>query len=133
MKKLIVFSVFTVLVSLLTPASSNAAFPIAHQQTIVTVTKEAATETIVQQAVQTKETPQPAEDSAKGGKSQIVALILAIFLGGLGIHRFYLGYIWQGIVQLLTAGGFGIWWIIDIIRIATGDLQPKDGSYSEKL
>lgn len=66
-----------------------------------------------------------------GGKSQLVALILAIFLGALGIHRFYLGYTLIGIIQLLTAGGLGIWLLIDIIRIATGDLEPKDGSYSD--
>lgn len=67
------------------------------------------------------------------GKSQIIALVLALVVGGLGIHRFYLGYIWQGVVQLLTLGGFGIWALIDLIRIITGDLQPKDGSYSETL
>lgn len=67
------------------------------------------------------------------GDSQVVALILAIFVGLLGIHRFYLGYIWQGVVQLLTGGCLGIWTLIDIIRIATGDLQPYEGSYSETL
>ncbi len=65
------------------------------------------------------------------GDSQIVAAILCFFLGGLGIHRFYLGYTWQGIVQLLTAGGCGIWTLIDFIRILVGDLQPKGGSYSK--
>lgn len=70
---------------------------------------------------------------ASRGKSQIVALILVIFLGGLGIHRFYLGYTTIGIIQLLTAGGCGIWALIDLIRIATGDLKPKDGEYAEKL
>lgn len=68
---------------------------------------------------------------AEGGKSQIVAAILAFAIGGLGIHRFYLGYTWQGIVQLLTLGGCGIWALIDLIRICTGDLQPKNGSYSK--
>jgi len=68
-----------------------------------------------------------------GGKSQLIALILCIVVGGLGIHRFYLGYIWQGVVQLLTAGGCGIWWLIDLIRIITGDLEPKDGSYDTTL
>jgi TM2 domain-containing membrane protein YozV len=67
------------------------------------------------------------------GKSQVIALILALVVGGIGIHRFYLGYIWQGVVQLLTFGGCGIWSLIDLIRIATGDLQPKDGSYSKTL
>lgn len=61
------------------------------------------------------------------GKSQLVALLLAIFLGVLGVHRFYLGYTGVGIIQLLTAGGCGIWYIIDIIMIAVGDLKPKNG------
>lgn len=69
---------------------------------------------------------------AGGDKSQTVAWLLALFLGGLGIHRFYLGYTWQGVVQLLTAGGCGIWALIDFIRILTGSLQPKDGSYASK-
>ena len=68
-----------------------------------------------------------------GDKSQVTALLLVIFLGGLGIHRFYLGYTWQGIVQLLTLGGLGIWTLIDLVRIITGDLKPKDGEYTKKL
>lgn len=71
--------------------------------------------------------------AAAEGKSQVIALILAALIGGLGIHRFYLGYTWQGIVQLLTLGGCGIWALIDLIRIITGDLQPKDGSYAKTL
>ena len=67
------------------------------------------------------------------GKSQLIALILAIFVGGLGIHRFYLGYTGIGIVQLLTFGGCGIWSLIDLIRIITGDLKPKSGDYAKKL
>jgi TM2 domain-containing membrane protein YozV len=58
---------------------------------------------------------------------------LCFFLGALGIHRFYLGYIGIGIIQLLTAGGCGIWVLIDFIRIIIGDLGPKDGSYSTRL
>ena len=68
-----------------------------------------------------------------GGKSQLAALLLCIFVGVIGIHRFYLGYTWQGIVQLLTAGACGIWTLIDLIRIITGSLQPKNGSYDKTL
>ena len=60
-------------------------------------------------------------------KSRIVALLLCIFLGGIGVHRFYLGKIGTGIVWLLTAGCFGIGWIIDIILIACGSAKDKDG------
>ncbi|WP_275315774.1 TM2 domain-containing protein [Tenacibaculum bernardetii] len=65
------------------------------------------------------------------GKSQIVALILCWVVGIIGVHRFYLGYTWQGVVQILTLGGLGIWTLIDFIRIITGDLTPKNGSYSK--
>jgi len=70
-----------------------------------------------------------AEGKKDGDKKWIAALLLCIFVGGLGIHRFYLGYTWQGIVQLLTAGGCGIWSLIDLVRIITKDLKPKNGNY----
>lgn len=74
----------------------------------------------------------PHETSAEG-KSQLTAVLLAFFLGGLGIHRFYLGYTGLGILELLTFGVFGILALIDFIRILTGDLKPKDGEYAKKL
>jgi TM2 domain-containing membrane protein YozV len=70
---------------------------------------------------------------AGSGKSQVIALILCVLLGGLGIHRFYLGYTWQGVVQLLTGGGCGVWALIDLIRIIMGDLKPKGGNYDKTL
>ena len=70
---------------------------------------------------------------ADGGKSQIVALVLCAFLGGLGVHRFYLGYTGIGIHMLLTLGLFGILTLIDFVRILTGSLKPKDGDYTTKL
>ncbi len=72
----------------------------------------------------------PSTPMMGGSKSHVTAILLAFFLGGLGIHRFYLGYTWQGVVQLLTLGGLGIWSFIDFIRIIIEDLQPKDGRYS---
>ncbi|MGN1403084.1 MAG: TM2 domain-containing protein [Ruminococcus sp.] len=66
-------------------------------------------------------------------KSKTVALVLSIFLGELGIDRFYLGYTGLGILKLITGGGFGIWWLIDLILIATGKLTAKDGSDTNSL
>jgi TM2 domain-containing membrane protein YozV len=74
-----------------------------------------------------------AMDKPGSGKSQIVAALLAFFIGGLGIHRFYLGYTTIGIVQLLTLGGCGIWSLIDFIRILIGDLKPKGAEYEKTL
>ena len=44
-------------------------------------------------------------------KNKMTALLLSIFLGGLGIDRFYLGYSGMGVLKLLTAGCFGILYI----------------------
>lgn len=60
-------------------------------------------------------------------KNKTTALLLSIFLGGLGVDRFYLGYTGLGILKLVTAGGFGLWWLIDIILIATNGLKDKSG------
>ncbi|MCL2793448.1 MAG: TM2 domain-containing protein [Spirochaetaceae bacterium] len=60
-------------------------------------------------------------------KKWLVALLLAIFLGTLGVHRFYVGKIGTGILMILTLGGCGIWTIIDIILIATGSFKDVDG------
>lgn len=80
-----------------------------------------------------KQKPAVAHSKTSDGADQKTALLLAIFLGALGIHRFYLGYYGIGVVQLLTGGGCGIWVFIDQIRIVTGQLQPKDGYYETIL
>ena len=48
-------------------------------------------------------------------------------LGHFGVDRFYLGYTWLGVVKLLTLGGCGVWWLIDLILIATRKLAASDG------
>lgn len=73
----------------------------------------------------TKAQPNP---NLPATKTKLTAILLAIFTGGFGVDRFYLGYTGLGVVKLLTAGGFGIWSLIDLIRICTGSLHPADGS-----
>jgi TM2 domain-containing membrane protein YozV len=62
------------------------------------------------------------------GKSKMTALIISIIIGFLGIDRFYLGYTGLGIIKLITGGGVGIWWLVDIFLIATGKLTDADGN-----
>jgi len=70
----------------------------------------------------------PTQPSAPQQKDWLVTLLLSIFVGGLGVDRFYLGYTVLGILKLLTAGGCGVWWLIDVILIATGSLRDAQGN-----
>ena len=63
----------------------------------------------------------------KSEKDWLVTLLLCIFVGGIGIHRFYAGKIGTGILQLLTAGGCGIWTLVDLIMIITGKVTDSEG------
>jgi hypothetical protein len=60
-------------------------------------------------------------------KDWLVTLLLSIFLGSFGVDRFYLGHVGLGIGKLLTFGGCGIWWLIDVILIALGNVTDAKG------
>lgn len=61
-------------------------------------------------------------------KEYMTASMLSLFLGYLGVDRFYLGYVGTGIVKLLTFGGLGIWYLIDVARIITNDMRDANGN-----
>ena len=61
-------------------------------------------------------------------KNWLTTLLLCIFLGGIGVHRFYAGKIGTGILMIVTCGGCGIWTIYDLIMILMGNFTDKDGN-----
>lgn len=68
---------------------------------------------------------------AQGEKSLIIATLLSVvfFVTGIsGLHRFYVGKIGTGILQLVTLGGIGIWAIIDLIVLVTGNFRDANGN-----
>ncbi len=58
----------------------------------------------------------------------LTTLLYSILLGFLGLDRFCLGKTGTAVGKLLTLGGLGIWWLVDIVLIVTGRLMPEDGS-----
>jgi len=62
------------------------------------------------------------------GTAYVTATYFSLFLGFFGVDRFYMGYVWLGILKLITVGGAGIWWLIDLIWIALGNAKTKKGT-----
>lgn len=60
-------------------------------------------------------------------KSRAVALVLGLVLGVFGAHRFYAGKIGTGLLMLCTAGGLGIWYLVDNVMIAAGGFRDAEG------
>lgn len=60
-------------------------------------------------------------------KTWSTTLMLCIFLGGLAGHRFYVGKTGSAILFIFTAGGFLVWWAIDLIKIAKGEFTDNEG------
>lgn len=70
--------------------------------------------------------PQP-HASTKPQKDFLTAALLSLFLGVFGVDRFYLGKVGTGILKLVTFGGFGIWYLIDLILILAGSMKSANG------
>lgn len=64
-------------------------------------------------------------------KNKVAALIMCIFLGYLGVHRFYVGKMGTGVLWLCSVGACGIGWIYDIFCIATGRFTDSNGRLLE--
>ncbi|MBO5470993.1 MAG: TM2 domain-containing protein [Bacteroidales bacterium] len=66
-------------------------------------------------------------------KDPTISIILSVLVGGLGVDRFYIGDVGLGVAKLLTAGGLGIWWIIDMFLIQKKTKDNNAEDYSETV
>tara|TARA_Y100000817_G_scaffold77464_1_gene59590 strand:+ start:193 stop:513 length:321 start_codon:yes stop_codon:yes gene_type:complete len=68
------------------------------------------------------------DSSTKTNSIDWLALfLLTFFVGVLGIHRFYVGKIGTGVLMLITLGGLGVWFLVDLLLVVTGQFTNKDG------
>lgn len=107
---------------------SFASFPVERA-----VSQQSNVQTTTKTELKTKEAKTLLTPVRSGEKSKGIALILALTLGLLAAHRWYLGTnTFINIIFIFTFGGLGIWLLIDIIRIITGDLNPS-GRYKDSF
>lgn len=70
---------------------------------------------------------QSGRDPVVSKKRKLPALLLCLFFGMFGVHRFYVGKVATGLLELLTLGGFGLWWLFDLLVILLGGFTDKEG------
>lgn len=70
----------------------------------------------------------PPPSGAELNTDWLILLLLSFFVGSLGVDRFYVGKIGTGILKLITCGGFGIWWLIDLILIICERFTDANGN-----
>lgn len=99
-------------------------YPIKYCQTCG---KEIAENAIMCPACGAPSKNEPAINPNVSDKDWLTAVLLCFFLGGFGIHSFYVGKTGIGIAQLLTLGGCGIWALIDFIMILCGSYKDAEG------
>ena len=68
---------------------------------------------------------QPSPES-RSDKRILPAAVLCLLFGVFGAHRFYVGKVGTGFLQLITIGGLGIWWLIDLVMIIAGAFRDSD-------
>lgn len=97
--------------------------PVAHAREAAPEYRTIYVEKPVYHTVYVETPPRPATSP----KSWTAALLLCLFFGGAGFHRFYVGKIGTGLLFLLTFGWCGIGWLVDLIAIITGSFRDSYG------
>lgn len=66
-------------------------------------------------------------------KDPTVSIILSVLVGGLGVDRFYIGDVGLGVAKLLTGGGLGVWWLVDLFLIQKKTKNNNAEDYAETV
>lgn len=135
MKKHFTYFLFVFLLALFSVSVGYSAFPVSTEQINLLPTSSSPTvERGIEATVVNKENSSKVTiGKPKKAYNQYLAFTLCFLLGMFGVHRFYLGYPIIGMLQIITFGGCGIWWLVDFVRLSLGNLKPKKGEYKRVI
>ena len=71
---------------------------------------------------------QPAARALDADRTVLPVFLLCLLLGPFGVHRFFVGKVGTGLLQLVTLVGLGIWVLVDLVMIVTGNFRDKEGN-----
>ncbi len=82
---------------------------------------------ISDQAVTCPKCGEPTGLSLASSKSKVTAILLCLFLGYFGAHRFYVGKTGSAIAQIFTLGGLGFWTLFDLVNLICNKFTDSNG------
>lgn len=104
--------------------SATTEIPVVSQATEIPALCRTSEIPVVSQTTAPEDTA-PADTAAARNRSFVLTWLLSLLLGFFGLDRFYTGRYLTGALKLLSLGGLGIWWIIDLVIVLAGGLRVQ--------
>ena len=125
MKKILFAMLSLLMFTTLQAGTFNTSAPTHFTSVAAQEQKETKSLEIATEKTKAPATVKSSSDKEPKTRKRWVAIVLCFFFGVLGLHRFYMGDMVIGLIQLFTGGGGGLWWLIDLFRLFFGGFSSR--------